>query len=413
MTTRLSSRALAVGCTLLLGTLMASALVIASAHFNLRRACVVKDTPYFDICQSDDDAVNQKIVALKNRISSAPGDSRAYVELAFAYDAEAVQASSVMADETLKAAIELAPHDPDVLRLQVNRFTRGGKWKDALPLLIQLAEYHLDQNAATVLAKWSSQDVNVSRALASRVQSQSRWPMRVLDALRRTGFPVANVVPLISESIAKGLMTHLILQHVMQSLKAGGHWSDAYGIWMQQNAGALPLLYNASFDKPLRADGFDWELNQHAGLRPGAVAQRMRLSDRGYVLGIQYSGRSIAGPVVRQELFLIEGRYRLDGQYMAEKLRSEKGLTWVARCASDQSELGRSSSLLDSRGNWMTFGFDIVVPRSCVSVVILQLETAASFEATAGFTGRAYFDNLTLVKAGAIAGGHTAGEVVR
>lgn len=408
------ARGARVVAVLVCGGVVVAGLMAASIHFNLQRACVVKDTPYLDICPNENDtAFTQKVEAIQSRIDHGLGDSRAYVELAFLYNRITSKVGGEAADDSLRAAIKVAPHDPDVLRLQVNKLTQAGNWSESIPVLIELAEFHTDMNAATVLALWSSQDVRVSRALAAYVKSESRWFGHVLGSARRDVLPVAKMIPLISEGIAKGLVTHRALQPVMQGLKANGQWADAYGLWMQQNGGALGPLYNASFEQPLRADGFDWELNAGAGPRPGAVAQRMRLSDRGYVLGVQYSGRAIAAPVARQQLFLFEGRYRLDGQYMVEKLRSEKGLAWVARCEGSGAELGRSPSLTDTRGAWTAFGFDINVPRNCLSVVNLQLETAAPFESTAGVNGRAYFDGFALVRAGASAAATPASEVVR
>jgi hypothetical protein len=187
----------------------------------------------------------------------------------------------------------------------------------------------------------------------------------------------------------------------MRSLKASGQWLDAYGLWIAHHKGeAVPLLYNGGFDQPIESDGFDWEFTNAPRSRAGVLIEQEAVARRGLVLDLDFTGRGFASPIVRQYLFLAPGTYRMRGEYMAPKLRSEEGLAWSVQCtAGRKAVLGRSQGLRETGGVWKPFEFEFTVPPDCGAVASLQLDPAAAFEATTGLKGTVSFDAFSLARA--------------
>jgi hypothetical protein len=187
----------------------------------------------------------------------------------------------------------------------------------------------------------------------------------------------------------------------IRQLKAAGSWVDAYSLWVALHPRALPMLYNGRFNQAFQPDGFDWELPPHGiAARAGALVERAATGEekREAALDIRFTGRAIAMPLVRQNLFLGPGRYRLRGDYKVTQLRMEDGLAWVVRCgAGAGSTAGRSAGLRDT-GGWQRFEFEFSIPEKCGWVASLQLETFTPLEASAGSRGRASFAGLSLEK---------------
>jgi len=193
------------------------------------------------------------------------------------------------------------------------------------------------------------------------------------------------------------------IQAYIRALKADGKWADAYGLWLAQQRGPTPLLYNGSFDQPFQPDGFDWEVTPVLPSLAGASVSQRGMSNRGRVLEIEFTGRPVAIPILRQYVFTAPGKYLLRGRYKASRLRMEQGLAWTVRCTDARSAkalAGRSEGLQDTVGAWRSFQFAFAIPHDCGLVASVQLETFAPYEATAGFKGRASFDGLELVPGG-------------
>jgi hypothetical protein len=163
----------------------------------------------------------------------------------------------------------------------------------------------------------------------------------------------------------------------------------------------VPILFNAGFEQRFDADGFNWQVTPVPPSRAGALVAQRNMAGHGQVLEVQYTGRAVVTPVVRQYLFIPPGRYALQGQYMTSKLRMAQGLAWAVRCTDGAKILaGRSEALQDTAGIWQRFQFEFDVPPGCGVVASLQLETFAPFEAAAGFRGTASFDGFELRSVG-------------
>jgi len=374
---------------------MAIWLMSESVQRHLSRACVIRDTVYLGFCPDPETLLPAAwLETLRRRISDAPGDSRAYIEMAI-LARSATAPAGLDAAAALRTAVSLAPHDKDLLRMQARSAAEAKDWKTMTALLVELAQFHQDYGAAAALGRLVALGPG-SGLLLDYVQADSRWLLMMMETIPRDGLPMAQAVPLLVAGYEKSAVPVGVMSNAIRNLKSAGNWTDAYALWIRLQPQPPSLLFNQDFDRPFRVDGFDWELSP-PDTRRGALVQRTRFPERGgYALGVQYTGRSIDAAPIRQTLFLYPGKYRLEAQYMTDKLRAEQGLAWVIRCTSTQSLLGRSPAMTETRKTWQTLIFEFDVPDDCLPVVSLQLETFAQFEATVGFSGRAYFDSMNL-----------------
>ncbi len=265
-------------------------------------------------------------------------------------------------DALLRAVAALAPSDPNSLRLRARQALAENQMELATDLLVKMTEHHLGgEEPPQLLARLLAGSEGMA-LLRPHLNAGSHWVPQVLANLVALKLPLEAGIPLLAEAAAKGLVPPATVQSFVRSLKAAGNWADAYGLWVAQQRQPVPLLFNGGFDQRFQADGFDWEVTPVSPGRAGALVSQRNLSGHGPVLEIQYTGRAVAIPVIRQYLFIAPGRYVLKGQYMSSKLRMEQGLAWAVRCTDPTHALaGRSGPLQDTAAAWQNFQFEFNV----------------------------------------------------
>lgn len=363
------------------------------ATVHLRRACVLQDTPYLPLCgnvggQTDAERVRE----LRTRIAADPGDSIAWTQLT---------ALETGANEPalFRAASVLAPADPNVLMWRAGHALTNNDLPQATELLVALVEFRGKGEASETLARLVASGQGTA-LLRPHLRSAARWLPPVLAALSALKLPVGAALPLLAEASAKNAVGKQTVQAYIRDLKRAGEWSDAYGLWIAQQKQPTGLLHNGRFDQPFEPDGFDWEVTSVPPSRTGAVITQRGSGNRGQVLDIQFNGKALVVPLLRQYIFMPPGKYLLRGQFMSSRLRTEQGLAWTMRCSNDKAATGlagRSEALTDTLGTWKTFQFAIAAPSDCGQVISLQLETVSPLEAASGLKGRIAFDNFELV----------------
>ena len=372
------------------GIVAAIGLAWLSITVHLQRACEVRDTPYLNICGAppDESTVQRD---LRVRIARNPGDSGAWIQLASLERGEHEK-------DLFNAAAALAPNEPNVLMWRAGQALAANQPPEAIALLVQLVEYRGKGEAAQTLARLLASGEGTA-LLRPHLATAGRWLPAVISNLGVLKLPASAAQPLVAEAWAKGDITKPMLQTYIRLLKSQEQWVDAYGLWLAQQQGPVPLVYNGSFEQPFQPDGFDWELTPTLPSRTGATISRRPSGNRSTVLDIQFTGKALVTPILRQQVFAPPGRYVLRGQFMASRLRSEQGMAWAFRCSNKNvtTVAGRSAGLQDTGGVWQPFQFPVVVSSDCGTLVNLQLETFAPFEAAAGITGRMAFDALELV----------------
>jgi hypothetical protein len=374
----------------LAGTIGTALLAWLGIGVNLERACSTGDTPYLDLCSVQVLGSPAHLAALRSRIARNPGDTNAYVQLALAEPPAA-------RNRALDAASKLAPGEPNVLTARAAAALDRQDWRGAIPVLVQLTEYRDKPQAALVLARMIASGQGA--LLSPYLTPGSQWFARVLAQMSQVQAPFSTALPLVVQALRLDVLDSNTVLGFVRQLKANGAWVDAYSLWLSLHRKPLPLLYNGSFDDGFQLGGFDWELGAAGpASRTGAIVERRGAQERGAVLDIQFTGRAIQLPLVRQYLFLGEGKYRLQGEYEARQLRTEHGLAWTVTCPAGQTQAGKSDALGDTAAAWRPFSFEFSVPPGCGQVVSRQLETDSPSQAALGARGRIAFDAFSLEK---------------
>ncbi len=361
---------------------------------NMNRGCALEEVTIAWLCpEVPAPGSAARLSQLRNRIAANPGDSPAYTALT-SFPQSAEQQAMV------RAAVMLAPNDPNVLIARAALSLQQNRFVDAAAELVQLVEYshHLTQQPAKALAHLVAQGHGA--LLHAHLKPGGVWCPLVLGTIAELRIPLSAASSLLSRAIQQRALPPDRVGHLIRTLKAEGSWVDAYALWLARHGGTLPILYNGGFDDPLEADGFDWDIASQRPGREGASVAIRPMAERGSVLDLLFTGRSMPAVVVSQQIFLAPGRYRLSGQYSASGLRSESGLGWALKCTVDKTTqlAGKSTGLGDTQGRWQPFEFAIEVPERCGTVSTLELGTFAAYEAATGIRGRAYFDAFKLQK---------------
>lgn len=371
------------------GAALAALTLWTAASTHLERACTVGDTPYLPLCAREPPGADQ----LRDRIRRNPGDALAWARLLRVESGPAQPA-------VLNAAATLAPNHVAVLPRRAARALEQGDHATGVELLVQLLRYRSTPEAARVLAQLLAAPEGME-LLRPHLAHADDWLPTVLSAAHVLKMPPGVALPLVSEAVAQHKLKVGTVRSYMATLKQGGHWLDAYGLWLVRHGQQLvPLLYNGGFDHGFEPDGFDWEFRPVPRSRAGVLMELTAVARRGRVLEIEFTGRSFATPILRQYVFAAPGSYMLRGEYMGSRLRTEAGLAWTVVCSGGKKEaVARSLPLGETGGAWKTFELAFTVPPHCGPVASVQLEPVASYEAAVGMKGRMAFDAFTLTRA--------------
>ncbi|MBC5781706.1 hypothetical protein H8N03_02040 [Ramlibacter sp. USB13] len=364
--------------------------VTASAH--LRASCVERDTPYIPLCAETPVQGEEAAAAFKDRIARNPGDSTAWSGLLVSEGLPDPYA-------VLPGATLTSPHNHSVSRWKAAQALEGGRTEEAVAQIIEILRYRRSPDTARVLAQFAAQP-NGLELLRPHLKTANEWLPQVLDASEKLKQEPGELLPVMAAAIREAPIPARYVRRYMRVLKNAGQWLDAYGLWVALHKELVPLLYNSGFDQPFQPEGFDWELNNAPRTKSGALIEQDTVARRGLVLDVEFTGKPFAPPLVRQFVFSPPGTYRLKGEFMGTRVRSEQGLAWFVRCLGNQAtDLGRSESLLDTGGVWKSLEVEFTVPDACGPVVSLELRPAAAFEARTGIRGHYSFDAFSLARA--------------
>ncbi len=363
-----------------------------SLRVNLQMACQQQEWPQLSSCPEQDLSVASQVSGLRSRLAANPGDSAAWLALALLTQ-QAGGVAPLSDDKVLAVATRLAGEDLLLQRVLAARALESGQWANAVKWLVRLVEIQRDATAARTLTALLANPEALA-AMRAALKPDSKWLVPMLGQLERAR--VAQAMPLVADGLALMLVTPATGQALMRNLKADGQWLDAHALWVYLVGGQVPLLYNGQFEQGFIADGFDWEVVNTPPSLAGVKVFQPTLGARGKVLQLDFSGRRLAMPLVRQLLVLPEGEYVFTGQYMARKLRSEQGLVWTFSCAGKRQESARSSAMLDTQGVWKKLEVTFAVPSDC-GAIALQLQTSLTSEALTGLRGQMFFDDFSVL----------------
>ena len=369
---------------------------------NITMSCWKDEWPHLPVC---DDIMGrtpaEKVAKLQERLAGNPGDSQAKIELAtWAHQPDAPP--GLDAPALLAEAARAAPQDNSVLRMLANQALEKGQWPQALDPFIRLSRYHGDADATRSLAILIAQagdNPELMAALMTATRPDGAWLDRVLRAMPREKLPLASALPLITQLTQADQLTPALGQYLIRGLKTEGLWLEAHSLWRHLWNRPLDWVFNGDFEQAFVLGGFDWEVADANDHRSGARIERVGRKDRGQVLQVSFTGKAMRPPVLRQDMLLLPGRYRLRGSFQSTDLRSEQGLAWVVTCAKDGRELGRSPALKTTGRDWANFEAEINMPADCSSFgARLSLQTFAPYEAKTGLRGEVLFDALQMAQ---------------
>ena len=367
---------------------------------NTTMSCWKDEWPHLKVCEEIMGRTPEEQVAkLQERLTNNPGDSEALVLLTVwanrpggfpGLDAEAL----------LNAAGKAAPQNPNVLLLQATTAMRAQRWPEAIERFGRLAQFHRDANASLTLARLiglADKSAPLNDALLAAAKADGGWLTPVFYAMPKAKVPMAAAVPLVTELMATQQLEPRLGQFVIGQLKREGLWMEAHAVWRSLWNRPLDLVFNGDFEQPFVRGGFDWEVADANDHRSGARIDLVSRSDRGQVLKVEFTGKAMRTPILRQDMLLLPGRYVLRGAMRSTDLRSEKGLAWVVSCNKDGRELGRTAALKTTGREWAKWEALIEMPPDCSGFgARLALQPFAPYEAKTGLRGEALFDALCM-----------------
>lgn len=385
------------GVRLALGAVL-TALAIALAYVawgrNLEQACTLKQWPELPSCLHSANDVPLQVQALHQRIARNPGDSAAWIDLAV-LSSQPVNATGLNHNAVLDTATQLAGEDYRLQRLQAARAIQLQQWPHAVDWLVRMVQDNSNGSAAVALAALMREPQALA-AMQTHIKPGARWLGPVISAMSQAGVPVVLAMPLVVKALPQQSLSPELTQGLLRQLKADGQWLEAHALWTAWLGHPVPLLFNGDFDQGFIAGGFDWEVTPVSPSKAGALVRQVALDKHGGVLQVEFTGRPVDIPVVRQSLVLLHKRFVFSGQFMATNLRVNEGLTWVLQCVNDKREIARTPALKDTAGQWQPFAVEFELTPGCGQAASLQLQTFAPYEAATGLRGQVSFDSFKL-----------------
>lgn len=298
-------------------------------------------------------------------------------------------------------ASKLSPRDlPSHAWLERHYLATGklGLALEQIDMMLRVQPETLPQQSVILIAMAGS--LPAQPLLANKLSRHPPWREGFMAQLSQHAKDSRTVAPMVNLLRAQpGGLSDAELAAWIERLSRDHHWGEAYLAWVQSLTAAqqqkLGNIFNGGFEQEPSNNGFDWRF-QHAS---GAYIER--LPDGGakgnLALRVSFEDRRIPFNHVQQLLALAPGSYRLAGRARAEGLRSERGLVWRVVCASDGKQLAGTDPLM-GYSQWRPFATDFQVPVGDCGGQWLQLAVPARIAAEQRIGGRAWFDDLRIVK---------------
>jgi hypothetical protein len=192
------------------------------------------------------------------------------------------------------------------------------------------------------------------------------------------------------------------IRQLVQTLVRAGKIDKAYFIWLDflkdDDLRLVQSVYDGDFDRDSQNMLFDWTIVPRKNARIAIENRRGSAINRNLVL--DFASDKGAFNNVRQLLVLSPGNYTASVEYMAQNLKTEKGLIWTVRCEKTQALLGKSNEFKTS-GPWAQYGFNFIVPEDACATQMLILESASTAVLDTPITGQMYFDSMKIQSAAA------------
>lgn len=237
--------------------------------------------------------------------------------------------------------------------------------------------------------------------LAERLARRPPWRTHLLTMLSQKAPDSTAVAPLFDYLRRQpGGLSQAELSAWLERLGRDGEWGQAYLVWTSQlppeQLQRLGNVYNGGFEWEPGQGGFDWRIARVPGARVDRLAGEGVTGTR--ALRVSFDDRRVPFNHVRQLLALPPGAYLLKGRARPDNLRTDRGLVWAVTCT-DGRELGESEPLRGS-GPWRAWSVPFEVPAQDCGGQWLSLRLRARIPAEQRIGGRAWFDDIKIVRLG-------------
>lgn len=363
--------------------------------YQLSRGCWLAEWPFEQGCNADRPAgfaTTEPFKVYPAHIQKNPGDAVVYSWLAL----NQWQTQVPHWQQSIDAALSIAPLDTQLLKLHVNSNLQNQQWRAAAVSLIRLVELGKTEVNEPLLRLMASD--RARPVVMSLMTHQSTWLDRLLSSSESTKFPMASLLPIYRHGKNLGLISDTTSMHVIDRLQAGGRWLEAYALWVSYQGSMKEGFFNGGFDQPVSQKAFDWKWLETAETKKGMqVRQISAYPKSGMILELEMLGRSaLPLPMISQAVVLLGNSYIFRGRYQSDKLQTNDGLSWKFSCASGGEPWMQTDALNDTQRQWKDFELKFKVPAECGSAILVGLETKSRGETRTGLTGAVQFDDFSI-----------------
>ncbi|WP_162349295.1 tetratricopeptide repeat protein [Pseudoxanthomonas gei] len=237
-------------------------------------------------------------------------------------------------------------------------------------------------------------DPDFAAELARVLERRPPWRVALLTTLQRAKDP-RGADHVLAALRAAGGLDEVEFDEWIAYLIRQGRWGEAYGRWagtLELQGGALPLVYNGSFEQPVSNRGFDWRLTRVPGVSVDFVPDR---NARGLTAHAAFRGRPAAGIGLEQPMLLAPGRYRFSARMRGDALRSERGLEWNIVCMGAREPAAISESIEGTFG-WRALVMEVNIPFTACPGQWLRLRNPAPPGSIQQVSGEVWLDEVAI-----------------
>ena len=301
------------------------------------------------------------------------------------------------AETELRTALKLAPHLVSVHWRLANLLLREEKLDRAISEFRLVNEADTELLIPTINLLWQASDGNIE-TLTAVVGSDPRSQLTLAQFLVQQGKFETAV------KIANGIDRRLILDHpesgkLLDSLISSGQIELASKLWRNIfGAGEQPLIWNGSFETPIRFTQFDWNMGQSKYAKIGITAVNARTGRRSLIISYRGIDTTTLNSEIHQLVKVRPGaRYTLKCYVKAEKLDTPKGPQIVVTTQDSTTTIAASVALVPGSYDWQLLTIDFVAPLN-TQALIIAIKQTPQFSYVDPTQGTVWFDDFDLTE---------------
>src|SRR5262245_7543748 len=256
------------------------------------------------------------------------------------------------AESELRTALKLAPHLVTVHWRLANLLLREEKLDLAISSFRSANEADTNLLIPTINLLWQASDGNIE-PLKAVVGSDPRSQLTLAQFLVQQGQFETAV------KIANGIDRRSILNHpesgkLLDALISSGQIELANKVWRNFfGAGDQPLIWNESFETPIRFTQFDWNISQSKYAKIGITAVNARSGRRSLIISYRGIDTTSLNSEIHQLVMVRPGaRYTLKCYVKAEKLDTPDGPQIVVTAQDSPTPIAATAVVQPGSYDW-------------------------------------------------------------